>query len=236
MTNITFISDTHGRHGRLGELKGGDILIHAGDVSNIGNLPQLADFMKWFADQPYDHKVFIAGNHDWGFENYLGTEDIQDLIHDFRYDVTFLQDSYTEINGIKIYGSPWQPRFFNWAFNLDRNSDELNSKWEMIPDDTDILITHGPAHGMLDRVQGEVIHLGCELLAEHIKNRVKPIVHVCGHIHSGRGYRYDGTTHYINASILDERYNVAYEPFYVTFDKQSRDIRHELDYEKVHKR
>jgi len=232
MIDITLISDTHNRHGRLGELKGGDILIHAGDISNVGYLQDIVDFLKWFADQPYSHKIFIAGNHDWGFEHYEHKNDILDLLHDFRYDVTFLQDSFTEVRGIitevrgiKIYGSPWQPRFFDWAFNLDRNSDELNSKWKMIPDDTDILITHGPAYGFVDKVIGKEVSLGCELLTNHIQNRVKPILHVCGHIHTGHGYHFDGTTHFINASVLDERYNLIFEPTYITFDKETRSVK-----------
>lgn len=223
--NITLISDTHNKHDKLtDDMIGGDILIHAGDISSMGYIHQISDFLKWFADQPYNHKVFIAGNHDWGFENYLHIEDIKDLIYDFRYDVTFLQDSFTEINGIKIYGSPWQPRFYDWAFNLDRNSDELNQKWEMIPDDTDILITHGPAYGFVDKIIGRTESLGCELLQKHIQNRVKPILHVCGHIHSGRGHHFNGTTNFINASVLNERYEYEYKPINLTIDTETKKL------------
>ena len=209
---LTFISDTHGKHDQVTSLNGGDILIHAGDISNVGHLHQVRDFLEWFSNLPYKHKIFIAGNHDFCFETYLRENDVQDLLNEFKDEVTYLQDSEAIVSGLKIYGSPWQPRFHDWAFNLGRNSDELNEKWKMIPDDTDILITHGPAYGYVDTVLGRTEHLGCELLRDHIVNRIKPRVHVCGHIHSGNGLYSNDVTFFVNASVLDERYNYTYEP------------------------
>ncbi len=222
--NITLISDTHNKHNKLtDDLIGGDILIHAGDISSMGYTHQVEDFLKWFDAQPYYHKIFIAGNHDFGFETEVRGYDALDLVEKFC-DVTYLMDSSVMIDGIKIYGSPWQPRFFDWAFNLDRNSDELNKKWEMIPDDTDILITHGPAHGFVDKVIGKTESLGCELLTKHIQQRVKPTLHICGHIHSGRGHHFDGTTNFINASVLNERYEYEYKPINITLDTETKEI------------
>jgi Icc-related predicted phosphoesterase len=125
---------------------------------------------------------------------------------------------------VKIYGSPWQPEFFNWAFNLPRKGEELKRRWNNIPTDTDILITHGPAYGYVDQVIGRTEHLGCELLADRIKE-IKPKIHVCGHIHSGRNVVFDDGTLYINASVLNERYEYNYKPIVIDFDFET------LDYE-----
>ena len=125
---------------------------------------------------------------------------------------------------VKIWGSPWQPEFYNWAFNLPRNGDELKAKWDMIPDDIDILITHGPAWGILDDVEGRRgYHLGCELLAERIK-QIKPKIHICGHIHSGYGHYYDGHTHYFNAAVLNERYLYSHMPWNVDWNPITNEI------------
>ncbi len=222
--NITLISDTHNKHNELTrDMIGGDIVIHAGDISSVGYLYQVRNFLEWFDKQPYTHKIFIAGNHDFCFETHISENAVVDILNKFG-DVTYLMDNSVQIEGVKIYGSPWQPRFYDWAFNLDRNSNELNSKWELIPDDTDILITHGPAWGYVDKVIGKTESLGCELLVRHIKDRVKPTLHVCGHIHSGRGHRFDGVTNFINASVLDEEYNYRYKPLNITLDTETKQI------------
>jgi len=128
-------------------------------------------------------------------------------------------------DNIRIYGSPWQPEFYSWAFNLKRNSIELSGKWEAIPDNTDILITHGPAFGSLDTVEGRPWDsLGCELLAERIE-RLKPKIHVCGHIHSGYGYEFKDGTHFFNAAVLDERYEYTQKPMTFDWDKETNTIK-----------
>lgn len=220
-TRITFISDTHNKHKQITQdLPGGDILIHAGDISSMGYQHEIREFCKWFNGlDNYTNKIFIAGNHDWGFKDSpTKTKEILDF-----YDkVTYLEDNLHMIGEnyedmIKVWGSPWQPEFYNWAFNLPRNGEELKEKWDMIPMNTDILITHGPAWGFLDKVVGNYLNLGCELLAERI-NVVKPKIHVCGHIHSGRGLTYNDGVLYINASVLGERYNYDYQPITIDFD------------------
>lgn len=143
---ITFISDTHTHHNKITkDLPGGDILIHTGDISSMGYEYEINAFCKWFNSlDKYEHKIFIAGNHDFGFQN--NKEKILELVNSYK-NITYLEDQGIILNGIKIYGSPWQPLFHNWAFNLPRNGDELKSKWNNIPKDTDILLTHGPAWG-----------------------------------------------------------------------------------------
>jgi hypothetical protein len=130
-----------------------------------------------------------------------------------------------EDRSVKIYGSPWQPEFYNWAFNLPRNGEELKAKWAAIPDYTEILITHGPAQGYLD-TSGPPYNepnLGCELLTKRIKE-VKPKIHVCGHIHGGYGYMFDGDTHFFNASILNERYEFRNKPMTFDWDRDTNEV------------
>lgn len=215
MTKILCISDTHGLHNKIPKdwLSLADIIIHAGDISSRGNLYELETFLKWFSSlSQYTHKIFIAGNHDWCFQDSLLK--CKELLEQYP-NIIYLQDSFVNIEGLKIYGSPWQPEFFNWAFNLKRG-EELRDKWSMIPRDTNILITHGPAYGYVDQVIGREEHLGCKDLANRILE-IKPIFHICGHIHSGYGQVEDLLeTTYINASVLNERYEVSYKPIIIT--------------------
>ena len=225
---ITFISDTHTKHKQVtSSLPGGDLLIHAGDISSMGYQHEIQQFCKWYNGlENYDHKVFIAGNHDWGFQD--NTEKVMEIVNSYKW-IDYLQDDTLLVGGenyddmIKIWGSPWQPEFYNWAFNLPRRGEELREKWNLIPTDVDILVTHGPAYGYVDRVIGRPENLGCELLAESIKDK-KPKIHVCGHIHSGYGYIFDGQTHYINASVLNEQYNYTNKPLTVDWDPETNEI------------
>jgi Icc-related predicted phosphoesterase len=183
----------------------------------MGHQHEIIEFSKWFHHLPgYKHKVMIAGNHDFGFEKL--PEESREAVA--RYpNVIYLQDNMVNLDGIKIWGSPWQPKFYNWAFNLPKNGDELKSKWDMIPENVnlDILITHGPPFGHLDTVKGESMNLGCELLAERLKI-VKPKIHVFGHIHSGYGVKVSDGTLFVNASVLNEQYIYTNEPFTIDFD------------------
>ena len=233
---VTLISDTHTKHKQLnGDLPGGDLLIHAGDFMNSGyDKTDATEFFDWFDKiDNYDDKIFIAGNHDRIMQN--EPEKMLGLLTGYKT-IEYLQDEQLTLyfdgpNGdfpednVRIYGSPWQPEFYNWAFNLPRNGEELKAKWNAIPTNTDILITHGPAFGKLDDVEGRRgQHLGCELLAEHINTVARPKIHVCGHIHSGYGYYFDGQTHYFNASILNERYNYTNKPFNFEWDQATNEI------------
>ena len=223
---ITFISDTHNKHKQItSDLLGGDILIHSGDISSMGRNHEIKDFCEWFNNiEGYTHKIFIAGNHDWGFQD--NVEETMQIVNSYKT-IDYLQDDLLMVGEdhdemIKIYGSPWQPEFYNWAFNLPRDGWELGQKWSDIPTDTDILITHGPAFGYVDKVIGSPDNLGCEQLRDKIKT-IKPKIHVCGHIHSGRGIVLNDGTLYINASVLDERYHYTQTPFTIDFDFKTND-------------
>jgi Icc-related predicted phosphoesterase len=228
---ITFISDTHTKHNQVtSSLPGGDVLIHAGDISSMGYRNEIQDFIKWFSGlENYKHKIFIAGNHDWGFQTEpKATEHLLELNPGCEYlqDNLFLigddTDDYEDM--VKVWGSPWQPEFYNWAFNLPRQGWELGVHWNQIPEDTEILITHGPPFGHLDTVKSNpTFNTGCELLRERV-DVVKPKIHVFGHIHTGYGYKFDGNTHFFNAAVLDEQYYFTQKPMTVDWDPKTNEL------------
>jgi Icc-related predicted phosphoesterase len=223
---ITCVSDTHTKHNKLnGFLPGGDILLHAGDISSRGYTQEIIDFMDWYDKiNNYDHKVFIAGNHDFGFQD--NSEKVKGLLTSYKT-IEYLQDELLMVgedygNMIKIWGSPWQPEFHNWAFNLPRG-ERIKEKWDMIPLDTDILITHGPPFGKLDYVPYNNMNVGCEELLLKVEE-IKPKIHIFGHIHEGYGYVFDGNTHYINAAVLNGRYEFRNKPLTIDWDPITNEI------------
>lgn len=224
---ITFISDTHTKHNQVtSQLPGGDLLIHAGDFTSRGYEHEVDGFFDWFNKlDNYTNKIVIAGNHDLMFEDDpMLAKDIMSHYPNVTYlqdDLELIGDDYS--TAVKVYGSPWQPEFYNWAFNLPRMGWELQQKWDDIPVGVDILVTHGPAWGHLDTVVGQSMNLGCELLAERLKV-VKPKIHVCGHIHSGYGYKFVDGTHYFNASVLGEDYVFTQKPMTVEWNPETNEI------------
>lgn len=209
---ILNISDTHGKHRRIPKewMIEADVLIHAEDISTIGHLKEIEDFCEWFDKLDYPHKIFIAGNHDWAF--YDHPEKALQIVNSYK-SITYLQDSFTICDGIKIYGSPHQPEFCGWAFNLKRGN-ELKEKWDLIPEDIDILITHSPCYGLLDMVpNGEFV--GCVDLLDTVTTRLKIKYHVCGHIHCAYGTTYRNGVQFVNASVMNEMYMVVNEPILV---------------------
>jgi len=181
----------------------GDVFIHAGDILGRGQLSELEIFNDWLGELPHQYKIIIAGNHDWCFQN-----DIE-ASREILTNAIYLQDESITIENIRFYGSPWQPMFYDWAFNLPRGK-ALKQKWDLIPENTDVLITHGPAKGILDQtIQGD--HVGCEELSKAIK-KIRPKFHICGHIHEGYGMLdLDGCT-YINASVNTHQYKLCNQP------------------------
>lgn len=209
---LVLLSDTHGLHDEI-DVPAGDVLVHAGDFTIAGTFEEVRRFDRFLARQPHRSKVVIAGNHDRSFEK-EGPQ-ARALITSALY----LEDEAATVAGIRFYGSPWQPWFLSWAFNLPRG-EALREKWAKIPDDTDVLITHGPPQGILDRTySGEAV--GCADLLERIE-AVRPALHVFGHIHEGAGILEAGPTTFVNASTC----TLAYEPknpaIVVDFDVQRR--------------
>ena len=196
---LVCISDTHSLHAGVA-LPEGDILVHAGDVCNEGTFREAAEFFRWFgAIGQYRERVLIAGNHDLVFEDNPGA--MLGLVPD---SVTYLNDSGAMVGGLKFWGSPVTPYFFDWAFN--RHEHQIGPHWDMIPAETEVLVTHGPPLGVLDRVQsGEQV--GCPLLLRRVQ-QIRPKVHLFGHIHEGYGEVDQDETRFVNASVC----TLNYEP------------------------
>lgn len=199
---LVLISDTHTKHNQL-ELPEGDILVHAGDYTFVGTPSEKANFYGWFLSQPHKHKVVIPGNHDFG-------EPLQPSI--LAYGVHYLCESGVEIEGLKFWGSPWTPRFGEWAFMYDRATGL--ERWANVPAGTDVLITHGPPLGFRDRVAGHRDQVGCADLRNKVLE-IKPKLHVFGHIHGSYGVEvFNGTT-FVNASVVNEAYKIANHPIVI---------------------
>lgn len=209
---IVCVSDTHGKHAGV-RAPDGDILIHAGDFMTYGNrAEEIARFNDWLVKQPHRHKIVIAGNHDLLFESH------PNFARSFLTAAVYLENSGVEIEGLRVWGSPVQPRFLDWAFNVDRGP-AICEYWDRIPADTDILITHGPPFGTLDTVNPSGEPLGCEELTKVVE-RIRPKLHVFGHIHGGSGTSSLHGTRFVNASVLDEQYRIAFEPRAITLKRR----------------
>jgi len=204
---LLLISDTHGHEPELEEA---DVLVHAGDLTMNGGQVQVVKALNWLIDEAhkFQHVVLIAGNHDFLFE------DDPELVGRWCSErgLTYLSDSGVTIDGVEFWGSPVQPWFHDWAFNRQRGA-EIRKHWDLIPDDTDVLITHGPPSGILDLTKGGD-YAGCIDLRE-AAFRVKPKVHAFGHIHEGYGEWSANGTRYYNASYLDHRYFPVNKPMVV---------------------
>ena len=198
------ISDTHGRHRSI-RLPKGDVLVHAGDICYRGRKEEVVDFLDWFSVQKFPYKIFIAGNHDFYLEN-AEPEEIAALI---PKGIIYLNDSGIEINGIHIWGSPVTPYFFNWAFNRKRG-EAIRRHWDLIPAETDLLVTHVPVYGFLDQLVNEQ-HAGCQDLLRTVLT-LKPKVHVFGHIHESYGMLQRSDIRFINCSVVNENYELSNRP------------------------
>lgn len=202
------ISDVHNQFTKL-EIPNCDLLVVAGDITNVGEYEQIVDFNNWCAglkgDGVVDEVVCIAGNHD------LTAAHDPETWRNLLTDVTYLQDESCEVLGLRIYGSPWTPSFFrqHWVFNADRG-EEIQQYWDKIPAGLDVLITHGPPYGGLDRTD-YMQRVGCADLTRVIYEK-KPRVHVFGHIHSGYGMGMMGNTVLMNAASCTERYKPENKP------------------------
>lgn len=204
---LVALSDTHNQHDKI-IVPYGDVLIHAGDATGRGSVLEIERFIEWFSSQPHKHKILIAGNHDFGFESHMNTF-TKGLLK--ASGITYLEDSGTEIDGVKFWGSPYTPIFFNWAFM--QSEAELEQTWEKIPLDTNVLITHGPPYGILDKVKmtgsinkGE--RVGCKFLRMKVDQLNDLRYHFFGHIHE----EYGNLGKHYNVSVLDERYSLVNEP------------------------
>lgn len=214
---IVCISDTHGLGWDV-EVPEGDLLIHAGDLTSRGSGAAWLRGCEWLGSLMHPHKVLIAGNHDFFAER---NED-QARLYAERAGIEFLQDSGINIEGLNVWGSPWQPEFFNWAFNLPRGK-ALADVWAQIPDNTDILITHGPPYGWHDKtVRGD--YVGCIDLLQRCSRLESLKLHVFGHIHEAYGVSgplnnaLANSVYAVNASTCTLNYKPTNKPIVFDWD------------------
>uniref|UniRef100_A0A0G4IDE4 Calcineurin-like phosphoesterase domain-containing protein n=1 Tax=Chromera velia CCMP2878 TaxID=1169474 RepID=A0A0G4IDE4_9ALVE len=223
------MSDTHNLHEFI-KVPPGDVFIHCGDFTQTGGAHEVSRFCEWVKALPHEHTVVIGGNHDLILE-----EGLWEKFHKHRFRqpkpkegeaeatsesmkaltrqscTAYLEDEAVEIRGVKFYGSPYSPRFHDWAFNIDRGR-LSEQKWMQIPKDTDVLITHGPPLGRMDKCfSGQFA--GCEDLLKIVQQRVKPSLHLFGHIHESHGLSFDGHTVYANAANVNLQYDPHFKPF-----------------------
>ena len=208
---ILFVSDTHGKHKLLTDLPEADIFIHCGDFMNSGmSYYEIDSFNNWLETVPVPKEMrwVVAGNHDVFFDaKHKGSS--PGISREAKKKLTngvYIQDEDVTYRGIKFYFSPWTPSFFGWGFNADRGED-IKKYWDLIPLDTNVLVTHGPPYDILDQIKpGKSEHLGCEELKKKIERLPDLKIHAFGHIHGSRGVRRELKTDFINASFLNEQY------------------------------
>ncbi len=199
---IDSISDLHGY---TPPLPGGDLLLITGDLTARDTLDGYERFIEWLKEMPYSHKVVIGGNHDGLIEKKAV------LLTDVATNIHYLEDSEVTIDGLRIWGSPYTPEFMSWHF-MRKRGEEIKKHWKLIPDGIDILLTHGPPFGILDKnLKGEPV--GCKDLLDEVQTRIKPRLHLFGHIHEEAGKRVlINDTTFINCSFVDAEYRPVHTP------------------------
>lgn len=248
--DIAVISDTHNNHNKIKDIGQGDLIIHAGDFSSRGYKWESEQFIKWYSKLPYSAKVLICGNHELGIENdyeyrfqqmckeagiiYLNDSSVE---LQFLPGKVFVDENIPDLAKVKIHGSPITPWFFDWAWNRSIRDDGLvqdlrsgktksvlpiKPHWDLIPEGTNILVTHGPPHGILDELchvdgtpKGQFV--GCPHLRDRIKE-IKPDLHIFGHIHCAAGQKHEDGVSYYNASICDEMYMASNPVMKIKYD------------------
>ena len=226
---LVALSDTHGNLERI-QIPDGDILLHAGDFCfHVGTPQELEKEFKALSKFPHKHKCVIAGNHDFP------CQDIPQFAEQIAFEngLNYLEDSGCVIEGLNIYGSPWTPWFLDWAFNFQNGDlDQERRYFNAIPDDTNVLITHGPPRNMLDRTPDHYERMGRNVGSGPLLHRVLDLpelyLHVFGHIHASRG-AYNATsrktsTMFCNASVCTERYKPINKPYVIDFDSETKKI------------
>ncbi|WP_419806005.1 metallophosphatase domain-containing protein [Terriglobus sp.] len=214
---LTILSDSHELHRDLDSLPGGDILIHCGDFSFFSkSIRAIEDFASWFAAQPYRGKLLTFGNHECLFEAEPKRRSIFE-----RQGISVLNNEGVEISGLNIWASPVTP-LYGGAFGLSSPRDR-EQHWAKIPDDTDILVTHGPPHGILDCIPGQTEHQGDPELLAAVK-QVQPLLHVFGHVHGAYGIVEQDGTSYINAALLGMSGGLEHPPVHMRIPRRERSL------------
>ncbi|SRR3989304_754757 len=236
-TKIVLMSDSHSKHNGIYILKQGekfddeyvkeyiisgvylpaeaDVIICSGDISMSGSENEIDNFLAWYSKLPYTHKILVPGNHDRLFEQKRSIA--QELLKKYP-NIIYLESQGVTIDGIKFYGEPVQPTFgYNWAFNVDRG-EKIKRYWDAIPDDVEFLILHGPPYSILDStIRGEQV--GCKDLLKRIYELKNLKLVSFGHIHEHAGYKFIDGVHFVNASVLNLRYEIQNKPMIFEIDE-----------------
>lgn len=202
MPRLVVISDTHNYHDEI-KMPEGDILVHCGDATVMGSIQEITDFTKWWRKQDFEHKFFVAGNHDinWDLYRRAWANSMVENMH----------GKAQEIMGLKFYGMSWSVLYGQWAFMLPER--ELANQWSNISNDTDVLVTHGPPYGLLDaNKQGN--SCGSPSLREKVME-IKPKLHCFGHIHESYGHFEHNGIEFVNAAICDAAYDPRHAPMVI---------------------
>lgn len=192
---IVAVADTHLFTDDL-EVPEGDVFVHAGDLCRRGDLAELRRAAAWIDGLPHPHKIVIAGNHDWAF-----VHTPSEARAALPQGVTYLEDSGAEVAGLRIWGSPWQPEYLDWAFNLPRG-EPLAERWALIPEGLDLLVTHGPPAGIGDGSCYGELRAGCADLRQRVRS-VRPRIHLFGHIHDDGGAWTVDDTVFVNCTTWE---------------------------------
>lgn len=245
---ICCISDTHTKHREL-ELPEADLLVHAGDFTSIGRRYEVEDIFLWFQEIAPKFKhgvVFIAGNHDRSFdinfgelEYFLEEEEeksrknkplwlrqiLQEIDEGVISNIKYLENDWLIVDDVVIWGSPITPWFYGdrWAFNKHRGPN-IKEVWSSIPDGTHIVVTHGPPLGKGDYIPNTGEYVGCEDLRDELENRVKPLLHVYGHIHEGYGVYGRENRLSANASSCNEHYELVNKPLVFDIERTIKEV------------
>lgn len=224
---LVIISDTHNLHKDL-DIPECSTIIHCGDSTMTGTAAELRNFLTWFGQLPIENRILVWGNHEittetqavydaWANRRGRSSRDVQAIQNEVqslvdRYGIIVLNDSGIEIDGIKFHGSHVQPEFCGWGWNRQRGA-EIQKHWDLIPKDTNVLISHGPPMGIMDFVKGQG-YVGCENLRDTIKTLPELKLHCFGHLHNNSGIIVDTKTGitYVNASNMNDNYNLVNDP------------------------
>lgn len=212
---IVCISDTHNKL-ELVDVPDGDVLLHAGDLTAAGTAQEVFQEYEALSRLPHEHIVAIPGNHDFPFQQ---IPELRQILEARFPRVTTLIDEELMLDGIRLYGSPWQPWWQDWAYQFpehDVNHKQASETWSLIPEDTVVLLTHGPPRGVLDCSVFEE-HVGCPALRDRIAKLPKLGLHVFGHAHSGYGVERAGATLFVNASACDTTFLPTQRPVIVDY-------------------
>ena len=209
---IVALSDSHGNHRSI-DLPVGEIAIHCGDCTRRSNNLEILDFIQWFSDLQFNYKILVAGNHDRFIQK--RKEEFYEMLK--NRNIIYLENRAIQIAGVNFFGSPYTMNYGGTGAFTYKDEHEANQLWNLIPENTDILITHGPPKGYRDYSKAEKRNTGCQVLLTRVLS-VRPRYHIFGHIHESYGTEEDGGTSFVNASIVNGAEEAVNKPVQILLD------------------